>query len=573
MTFRAKPVVRRSGRPGWDAGDRRTTLINAGFVGAIALSILILVGYAAWSFYDDHWGTAATVDGTVITKDDLRARFEVESFRIDYTEGRIRTLLAAGRIDESTASQQLSFLGQRREALGAIAVERLIDATLQDKLAAEAGITVTEADIDAQLLDEATSPESRHAWMIEVEPEDDEETGEPGTEEKAAAKAKAEAALARIVGGAPWEDVAREVSTAASAPQAGDLGWLPEDSGYDEAFSTAIFDVAANTPTAVIEGEDGVFRIGRVTEIAVETVDQAYSVKIEDAGMTVAAYRVAVRSDVVRKLLSDKIVADLSKPGKQRQVLQIFLAATTVTDGIKVRHILWSPKDDPSTADDLPADDPAWAAAKAEADAAYAILRADPSKFDRMARTESDEGSAVSTGGKQPFYAANSAIDPAFWKAISADGLKPGDLIAPFKTQFGWHIAQFMREFGDGQAAWLVDLRKQIEDGADFGAIARDQGEGPEAEDAGDIGWIAPGQLGEIKEVKIFDVAVGGMTAVIEVPEEGYYLFKVVAEEVREPDAEQLAIFKSSGFSSWYSERKAEATITRDISASADVTS
>ena len=54
----------------------------------------------------------------------------------------------------------------------------------------------------------------------------------------------------------------------ATAPQAGDLGWATkDDTQTDEAFLTALFAAAVNTPTDVIEGQDGIFRIGRVTEI------------------------------------------------------------------------------------------------------------------------------------------------------------------------------------------------------------------------------------------------------------------------------------------------------------------
>ena len=48
---------------------------------------------------------------------------------------------------------------------------------------------------------------------------------------------------------------------------------------------------------------------------------------------------------------------------------------------------------------------------KDEADAAYQALLKDPSKFDLMARTMSDENSAKTTGGKQPFYDPTSAIE------------------------------------------------------------------------------------------------------------------------------------------------------------------
>src|SRR3972149_11954613 len=117
MTFRAKPGVRRSGRFDRGGDDRRTLLVNLAFTGAIALSLLILVGYAVWAWWDDHNGTAATVNGVSLTKDDGRARYAVEKFRLDYTEARIRTLQTLGRIPDSVAAQQLSFLEQRRQPL------------------------------------------------------------------------------------------------------------------------------------------------------------------------------------------------------------------------------------------------------------------------------------------------------------------------------------------------------------------------------------------------------------------------------------------------------------------------
>ena len=70
--------------------------------------------------------------------------------------------------------------------------------------------------------------------MIEVAPVTDAGAVEPTAAQKAAAKAKAEAALKDIQGGKAWEDVAKTVSTdTATAPQAGDLGWLAADDTPD----------------------------------------------------------------------------------------------------------------------------------------------------------------------------------------------------------------------------------------------------------------------------------------------------------------------------------------------------
>ncbi|HEX5148908.1 MAG TPA: peptidylprolyl isomerase, partial [Candidatus Limnocylindrales bacterium] len=537
MTLRAKPVVRGPGRSGWNSGDRRTFLLNLGFAIAIAISVLILVGYAAWSWYDDHFGAAATVDGSTITKDQLRSRFAIEDFRITYTENRVRTLGNEGRLSEANVASQLQFLEQRKSSLGPLTLERLIDVLIQARLAAEAGISVTDAEIDAQLLDEATIAEQRHAWVIEVAPQNNADTGKPGAAEEAAAKATATAALADLKGGKAWEDIAKTVSTAASAPQDGDLGWLPLDSGYDEPFMTALFATDLNGLTDVIEGDDGIFRIGRVTEIAPAALDSTFEFQIEEAGIKLADYREAVRGDLIRKKLDDKVVADLSAPSLQRHVLQIHLTEETpMPDGVKVRHILYSPNDDPAAAAALAETDPAWAAAEAEAKAAYDELKADPTKFDEMARQQSDESSAAQTGGKLPFFDATSSIDPAFAAAIFADGLKPGDLIPPFKSGFGWHVVQFMRPYGEGPAAWLRTIRQQAVDGADFAQLARDQGEGDEATDGGDIGWLAKSQLDDpLREAAIFATPVGQVTDVIETSGDGAYLYKIVAEETREP--------------------------------------
>jgi parvulin-like peptidyl-prolyl isomerase len=233
-----------------------------------------------------------------------------------------------------------------------------------------------------------------------------------------------------------------------------------------------------------------------------------------------------------------------------------------VEPGVKVRHILFAPNDDATEAEDLPDDDPAWAAAKADADAAFAALRANPSGFDAMAREESDEPSAVVTGGKQPWYYQSSSIDAEFKTAIFTDGLEPWQILEPVKTSFGWHVIQFMRGSEETETAYLTDLRGEIENVVDFRAAARDNSEADDGEPDGDIDWIARGQLDTPLEDAIFATAVGQMSTVVTVDGDGDYLFWVLAEETREPTAEQVEIFTASGFQNWYTARKEAADIT-----------
>ena len=114
--------------------------------------------------------------------------------------------------------------------------------------------------------------------------------------------------------------MAKSVSTdVATRDQGGDLGWvLAEDRSLDEGLLKAAFEVEPNALTEVIEGEDGVFRIGRVTEAQDDKVDARDQTKMQNEGVDLAKYREVVRGDVIRTKLEDKIVADVTTPGPQR---------------------------------------------------------------------------------------------------------------------------------------------------------------------------------------------------------------------------------------------------------------
>ena len=570
MTFKAKPVVKRAQRPSMDSHARRNLYLNIGFGLVTAVAILLLLVAAGLSWYNDHLASVGSVNGQQITKDDYADRFKIESWRLDQIEQAIRTDVAAGHLTDTEGQSQLSSVNQARQTLTGDALERIIDNRLQASLAAEEGITVTPAEVDERLLKEATNPETRHVWSIEVKPEQDIGAAAPTSAQTAAAKAKADAALKDLQGGKAWETVAQSVSTdTTTSAQSGDLGWIrATDTSLDDAFQKAVFAAKADTPTDVIEGADGIFRIGRVTEIAAESVDTEYQSKLDTAGIDIAKYRLVVQGDVTRQKLEDKVVADLTGPAPQRHVQEIYIRQPSTlpgADAIKVRHILYSPKNDPSGASTLDPNDPAWKAAEDEADATYKKLQADPTLFDSIARTESDETGDLGdtgTGGKLPYFDSSSQVDAAFKAAILAPGLQPGQLLAPVKSAFGWHVIQVMYRPPD--LDWLNSLKTKADGGADFATLARNNSEDPSAGSGGDLGWIAKGQLGEAQEAGIVGTKVGSTSGVIAVPNDGIYLFKVLAEETRTPEGKQLDQIKSSAFSNWYTAKKAAATITRD---------
>ncbi|MEO5885825.1 MAG: peptidylprolyl isomerase [Candidatus Limnocylindrales bacterium] len=573
MTFRAKPVVKRSSKPSWESRDRRNLYLNLGFGLVTAAAIAILLIAIGVSYYNDNLAPVGSVNGQSISKADLRERALVEVWRLDEAQRRIRTQTVAGQLTEAQAELQDQIVTQQRDQIVAISLERLIDNRIQADLAMTEGVTVTEADIDARLVDEATTAESRHAWVIEVAPTTDTGAVEPTAAQIAAAKAKADAAARDLQGGKTWDEIAKTVSTDTStAPQGGDLGWLnAEDSQADEAFLTAVFAAAVSTPTAVIEGEDGIFRIGRVTEIAPESVDGAYEDKLVNDEVDLVQYRTVVRGDVIRQKLEDKVVAEAIKPGPQREVAEIYIAASEPdlpATAVKVRHILYSPKDDPSAASggDIPDTDPSWAQAKTDADAAFAKLQADAALFDTLARTESDEQSARGvngSGGKLPGYVtADSGYVDSFKTPLLAAGLKDGQILAPIKTEFGYHVIQVMYHPTDVDR--LKALKAKADGGADFATLARDNSESETAGSGGNLGFVAKGQIGELQSAGVFGAAIGKTSDVIIVKDDGSYLFKVMAEEVRTPEGRQLEQIRSTAFSDWYGLKKASVTITRD---------
>ena len=561
MTFRAKPVVKHAPRTPWESKDRRNFYLNVGFGLVVLAAILILVITVAATWYDDHFAPVAAVNGENITKDEFRDRYLIEQFRLDYARRRVATEFAAGRLTDSQRQTQEQIIEQRLQTLPQLALDRLVDSRVQASLAASEGISIADGAIDERLVEEATTPELRHAWIIEVRPARDEGATDPTAAQKTEARQKAEQARREIEGGKSWEEVAKAVSTATSGPVGGDLGWLVEESTVLEPdMMETLFALESGAMTEVVEGDDGIFRFGRVSEIAASQVDPTFEAQIENFGIAVPLYREAVRVDLVRKALEDKVVADVSKPSLQRRVAEIFIAEPSPNPppegSVKTRHVLYAPNDDPAAAANLAEDDPAWDKAEEEARATYDKVRADIGQFDRIARDESDEGGAARSGGKLPYFNPDSAIDDAFAEAIFAEGLEAGDLLEPVRSGFGWHVIQILYYPPDIDQAKAIAA--EYEDGEDFAQLARDYSESDTAADGGIVGWIAKGQLSPTQEAAVFLPKVGEVSDPVEVDGDGIYIYRVLDEETRTPEGEQLDILKSTAFSTWYAEKKGE---------------
>ena len=578
MTFRAKPVVKRS-RTRWDAPDRRNLYLNLAFGLVVLVAIAILAVAAAVTWYDQHLSPIATINGQQLTKDDLTGRVTIENFRLDAAVRRLNTEHAAGRIADDDWTQQTNFIEQQRQSLASTAYEHLIDAKVQATLATQEGISVTQKQIDDEIAKEATSPEQRHAWMIEVAPKAD-EGKDPTDAQKAEAKKVADQALADLSGGKSWEAVAKAVSTDSTADSGGDLSWITADSTQVEPnLLAALVKLDSGARTGVIEGDDGSYRIGRVTEIVPESVDTSYRQQIKDADISADAYNAVVRADVIHTALEGKIKAEALAPGLQRRVAELFIqapqsssggATTPSSDSVKVRHILYAPKDDPQGASSLAKDDPAWKKAEEEARATFAKLKADPSQFDAIARKDSDESGDEVTGGKLPYFdpgmVASGQLDKDFGAAIFKGGTKPGDILEPVRSAFGWHVIQVM--YFPPDLVEMQKLKAEAEGGADWATLARNYSDAESAPKGGELGWVAKYQLDQKLNDAIFATPVGKITDPVDVPNDGIHLYKILEEATRTPTGEQKQTLENTAFNNWYDAKKAAFTITRELAES-----
>ena len=569
MTFRSRPAPKRSRSR---EKSRRTLYTNLAFGAVVVFSLLILAVAAGVNWYSSHWLAVATVNGQTITKDDFSSRVDVDLWRLNEVESKIRDAATAGLITNDQRDQEIATIAQEKSDPNTVygqSLQSLIDSRLQAQLATTLGITVTDAQVDARLLKEASTNEQRHAYMIEVAPAVVAPATTPTDAAVAAAQVKIRNYLARLNQGEDWTAVVKD---SLPAQTDGDQGFVSkESSSLDPALLTALFTLPSNGITGVIKGDDGTFRIGRVTRIVPATVDANYNQSLINEGVPIDVYRQAVRADVLRDALKAKILADdTATPSVQRHVLEIMLTQETdpqtsqpiLTDQVDVRHILYAPGGAAAVGSPPPSNDPAWDAAKAKADATYQLLLKDPSKFQDIAKTDSADTSSGAQGGDIG-YTAQASLDPTFGAAIFKAGLKPGDLLAPVRSVYGWHVIQFIGRKAPAitrMNGFMTDLAKP---GADFGAIAKANSEATDASKGGDMGWVAHDQLSKTLEDEIFALSVGSVSKLV-VDGNSMYIFKVVEEQTRLPDKDQIDTLTTSAFTNWYGAEQGKATIDVD---------
>ncbi len=561
MTLRVKPV-RRVRRSAWASEDRQRLFVTLGFIGLIVIALLILGGSVAATYYDDHLKPIAKVGDQNITRDHLVDRAKAVSFRMGEAIKRLREAIARGDIDAGIGQQQISQIQQQEQNVGDVALNGLIDEAFQKQLAPGMNVSVTDADVEAELEREATTGERRHVYAIFVEPEEGDD-GLSSAAQKAEAQQAAEAALEELNDGADWAEVAEKYSTDASKDRGGDYGVITAQNETDRAWVDAVFKLGLNETSAIIEGVDGTYRIGRVTEITPAVRDESFLTRVDET-VGRSAYSGLVRADLLRRKLDEAVVAQATKsPSEQVHAYEILLElgdeTQDPTEGgpeVRASHILYSPNDDVEAAAELPEDDPAWAAAEAAAEAAASELRAiadgeeRAEQFATRAEEESDDQGSGAQGGDLGWSPRGRFVQE-FSDAVFDGDHTQHDIIGPVKSQFGYHVILYV-----GNRPAIQDRLKQVQDAlaepdADFEALAEEQSDATNADDGGEIGWVARYQVAKEIEDLLFGMEVGE-TSEPQQKDDGYHIYWIKERTERELSNEQRNQIEQLAFQNWY---------------------
>lgn len=572
MTVRVRttrPTSRRTRlRRLFDSEERQQAAVTALFALAIAAVVLILLGAIGLAWYNENLRPLARVGAVEVGPPQLKDRIELEQWRINRERFRLTQAKIDNEIDQATLSQRQGLLDQRAEVLPTTGLDGLVDIIYQSQLAADEGITVTEEEVDARIADEFAAVERRHVFAIVVRPVSAEgEQGTPTVAERRAALERAEAAIAAVESGRPFDEVAREFSNDASAAHGGDIGFISEIGATEANWGERVFELELGGTTGVVRGQDGAYRIGRVTEITPAGEQPGLR---DDLSKLVSdqALRDLMRYEVAADQLRDKVTnAALAESPEQARIALIYIEGLfsgdpeDVEGEVSYNEIVYAPNNNLVDAPDLPAEDAAWETARVEAQAAFDELNVLPAgdiraeRFRTMAETSDsptgEEGGFVdfTTRGLLPV-----AVGDALFDAEHTEG----GLIGPIRGDAAWYVLLFneRRESPEQRVKNVQDLLAAP--GADFAAIAREHSEGPESEDGGEVGWVTRTQLAEELADAVFALSAGQYTAPLELGE-GQYIVNVAEKATRPLDADQIPDVGAAAFETWYAPKKTQA--------------
>ena len=603
MTFRSRTPSRPTRRRTREMDSRRSIYTTLAFGLAIAAAVAILGGVVFAYWYSDHWAAISTVNGQSISKDAVRERAGVDLARYDRqirTYGQLRSQAVITSDEYTALSSQVSSNETPSTLYGNALNELQNDAILQ-QYADKNGVSVTDAQVAAQIDQDATVPPMRHVKVIGVSPVPTAPATVPSSADNLDALTKTQGYLDSIKSGAKkWDDVATASgnSTTSATGVGGDFGLTTADGlGLDPDLVEAVFGLAKKDDiTAIIKGSDGVYRFATVTEIVPTSKDSGWLDAIKSAASE-SAYRSAAHGAAIKQAIKDKVTKQyVTGSTTQRKVQEIALSPGFGQPGdgdeVKVRLMVFAPKHSVSGAAAVVPTDAAWTEAKDRAQAAVDKLKNDPSLFDAMAKDtkNNDDTNFASQGGEAPwlpqalFGAGSSAQTGLGYTTLTPELFKTGiadkAIIGPIQEpSSGYVVAEFLghRPAPDQR---IADIALQVAVGSDFGTFASTQSEASDASGGGDMGWVSPYMLSKEMQDAIFATPVGQVSPIVVSSGQstdstgapvtkvtGYWLFKVGAEQSRVADAAQQKRLLKVVFPAWLGELYTTAKVTTDQAA------
>ena len=530
---------------------------------------LILLGAIGIGWYNENLRALGKVGSLEIGPAMLRDKVRLETYRINRDEGRVTQAQIAGQLTADEADAKNQALQTRSTNLSTTALDTLVDTIYQSQLAPDNGVTVADTDIQAAYEQEISDPEQRHVYITSIAPQAADEAAGPTAGERSAARDKANQALADLQAGKDFSQVAQTYGTDDKSRAGGDYGTVAQIAIGDETLGDELFKLAPGGTTGVVLGDDGTYRIGRVTDV----VPGAESTSLKTGCSKTSRSRTSSSSWATRSRRSDCRTRSSAMPSPRRRsrpsLPVIYIAGlasgdTNTTDGeIDYYQMVLAPNKDPENAPNLAPDDPAWAEAKTRADATIATFQAITdveqrmSAFQSTATKESDDETSQD-GGHVEYTTRDippQEVSDALWNGTHAKG----DLIGPIKGDSGYYILMY-----NDKRASAEERIQQVKDAlaqpnADFAALAKQYSDGPEKDEGGEIGWFTRESLSSEIADKVFGLSVGQVSDPIELGQ-GQYFIKLEDKQNRPLDADQQAVSRQSAFSTWYEALKTQAT-------------
>jgi len=154
MTFRTRTTVKPTRRRAQHDDTRRALFINLAFGFSIFAAFAVLGGIAFSGYYSAHFVAVGSVNGTTITKDDVSARVAVNLSRYEREITDYGQLRNEGKITSAEYNTVVGGIKQNEDqaTMYSDALNQLTQEAMLQEYAAQHGITVTDKQVDDQIV-------------------------------------------------------------------------------------------------------------------------------------------------------------------------------------------------------------------------------------------------------------------------------------------------------------------------------------------------------------------------------------------------------------------------------------